>query len=425
MINKKYDVIIVGAGPSGATSALCLANSGFKIAIIDKANFPREKTCGDGLTMDVTNQLPIVSKQLSDEFLNFKHKVASWSVNVINSKGLFVNFEQLRKGKKIPIYICKRKDFDNLLLNQLKQYDNIDIFENCIAKKINNSDDNIIIETNIGSFESNIIIGADGFNSFVARQMGIKRISKDFQVVTLRTYYKNVKPLSADNPIEFYIFKETLPNYLWIFNMENNTANIGFGISASEIIKKKINLNNYFESLLEKEPLKSRLKNSERIEPIKGSIINIGGERRIISGNRFLLTGDAAALADPISGEGVGNAIRSGRIAAEHIINCYKDNNFSAKYNNAYDKEVYRRLLSEFKFHLFLKKIFSVTWIVNYIINSAVDYKIIRDSLRKVSTNLFFENSFQKIIFFFKLLYIFTLQRIYASAIMPKEKNRI
>ena len=81
-MHRKFDVLIVGAGPAGASAALCLRNSGLSAALIDKAVFPREKICGDGLTLDVINQLSLISGELAASFGNFTAKLPCYSAEI-------------------------------------------------------------------------------------------------------------------------------------------------------------------------------------------------------------------------------------------------------------------------------------------------------------------------------------------------------
>ena len=107
---EKYDVLIIGAGPAGVTTALKLAGSGLKIAIFDKDQFPREKTCGDGLTLDVINQLSLVSDRLADEFLKFSKKLPSYEALLFSPDFSRIRIPYLMKNENKPIYTCRRMD---------------------------------------------------------------------------------------------------------------------------------------------------------------------------------------------------------------------------------------------------------------------------------------------------------------------------
>jgi flavin-dependent dehydrogenase len=138
---------------------------------------------------------------------------------------------------------------------------------------------------------------------------------------------------------------------------------------SSVVSKKKINLKEMLQQLLITAPcLKERFKYAKPLETIKGYGLPLGSKRRNISGERFLLTGDAASLIDPFSGEGISNAIESGRIAADHIIKCFKHNNYTLSFNKNYDKEVYKNMWKELKVSRALQRFLTYPWIYNLIV---------------------------------------------------------
>jgi geranylgeranyl reductase family protein len=417
---EKYDVLIIGAGPAGVTTALKLAGSGLKIAIFDKDQFPREKTCGDGLTLDVINQLSLVSDRLADEFLKFSKKLPSYEALLFSPDFSRIRIPYLMKNENKPIYTCRRVDFDNLLFRQLKQYPNINVFENCKIGSIEFSETNAMLTANGVEFEGSIVVGANGANSMLARQLGLNRIGREHQAVGLTAYYIGVKPLNQKNPIEIYFLKDILPGYLWIFHLADGKANIGVGMLATAISEKKIDFKKKFEELLSTEPLKTRLANASREGGVKGHTLPLGFNNREISGNRFLLTGDAAALIDPLTGEGVGNAIRSGRVAAEHIVECFKTNNFSPQFNKAYDTEIYRRLLPEYKMNLFIQKLCKYPGLLNFFIGSAYSHIEIENGFNQAMVYMQTNSAIGKIKFILKTLYVFTLLNLFVSIFHKK-----
>lgn len=407
-----FDVLIIGAGPSGVATAYCLRNSGLTVAILDKATFPREKICGDGLTLDVIQQLAAMSPELGDAFHAFSGKLSCSGAEIFAPSGNQVTLPVRPAGEKKQMFTCRRKDFDYFLIQQLKVFSNITIFEGCIPEKIEIFDNGVFAHTNLGTFQGRMAVGADGVNSFTARQMNIKRISPEHQCVAMRTYYRGLKPLTEGNPIEMYLPKEILPGYLWIFHLADGTANVGIGILASVIREKKINLKKLFQEILLKEPLLSRLKTATQLEPVKGLIIPLGGEQRVISGEKFLLTGDAATLVDPITGEGVANALRSGRIAADHIRRCHQENNFGAAFNQAYDHEIYRRMMPEFRLHLTLRKLLNHPKLLNVIIGAASKHPKTEAGLHQIMWNLDGSTTWKKAKTVLKIFWLFTFRNL-------------
>ena len=215
-------------------------------------------------------------------------------------------------------------------------------------------------------------MGADGAHSVIAKQLSQIKVDKEHYSAGLRVYYRGVTHLHPENFIELHFFQDILPGYLWIFPLPNNHANVGLGMLSSVVSARKLNLKAILERLLQNDPaLASRFKNAQARESIKGFGLRLGSKKRPLSGNRFLLAGDAAALIDPFSGEGIGNAIRSGRVAAEHIIKCFAQSDFSVEFNKAYDQEIYRRMWKELKISRTLQLLCKYPGLFNFIIKKA------------------------------------------------------
>ncbi len=386
---NKFDVVIVGAGPAGCSAAIRLADSGLKIALLDKASFPRDKTCGDALSVDVVNQLAMLSEDLAKDFEKLAEKMPSYGVQIFSPNHKHVDIPFIHNGKKSCGFICERMNFDNFLFKHVKQYSNISIYEDCTVTSVENNSSNVLIKTNKENFSAEIIIACDGAHSIVAKNLSDINVEKKHYSAGLRVYYEGVKSFHEENFIELHFFKDILPGYLWIFPLPDNKANVGIGMLSSAVSKKKVNLKTTLQDLIKTHPnLIERFKDARPLETIKGYGLPLGSKKRNISGERFLLTGDAAALIDPFSGEGIANAIRSGRVAAEHVMNCFKENNFSAAYNKAYDKEIYHRMWNEFKVSTTLQKITNYPRLFNFVINRINNSKRLQNFLVEALANI-------------------------------------
>lgn len=379
MADKNFDVLIVGAGPAGAATAIRLADSGLKVALLDKAKFPRDKICGDALSVDVINQLAILSKKLAADFQTLQNKLPCYGVKIFSPDHHYLNIPFVYKNQKTFGFISPRLSFDNLLFQHIKQYSNIEIFEECAVKQVEVTDEQVQIQSSQGIFTGKMVVGADGAHSIVSKFLGKIKVEKQHYSAGLRVYYEGVTSFHHENYIELHFFKDILPGYLWVFPLAENKANVGIGMLSSTVSEKKINLKEVLEKLIKTHPgLKERFKEAKPLETIKGFGLPLGSKKRSLSGDRFLLAGDAAALIDPLSGEGIGNATRSGRIAAEHIVKCFQQKNFSAQFNKSYDKEIYQRMWSEFKISSFLQKAVCYPSLFNFAIRKAGQNKYLQ-----------------------------------------------
>ena len=317
-----YDLAIVGAGPAGCTCALLLAGKGMNVALIDKAIFPRDKICGDALSPDVINQLHLIDKKLAERFLTTLTKKAANGIRFIapNFKALDIQFTNPAYPASAG-FIAKRLEFDNFLFDQVKQDPGITIFQGQPVKKLERLDDEVRIATTDQTILAKMVVGADGANSVVKRKFGINKIDKEHYCAGVRQYFEGVANLENHENIELHFYRELLPGYLWIFSLPNGQANVGIGMLSSEISKRKINLKDMLSDLIHHHPnLKERFMQANPLETVQGFGLPIGSRKLPCSGERFLLLGDAASLIDPFTGEGIVNAIRSGRVAAKHLL---------------------------------------------------------------------------------------------------------
>lgn len=406
MESVHFDVIIIGGGPAGASAAISLKEKGLKIALIDKSRFPRDKTCGDALSIDVENQLLIMSPELHRKFRALQNKQASYGVKIFATDHNSIDLPLFYKGEKKCGYVSPRMDFDDLLFQHAKSCDHVTTFEDCTVENIIRREDNVEVYTKNVVLTAPLIIGADGAHSIVNKQLGNIPVEKEHYSAALRIYYEGITGFHEDNLIELHFFKDIVPGYLWIFPLADNKANVGIGMLSSAVSKKKVNLKKALLDTLAQNPrLAERFKDAKALETVKGYGLPLGSKKRSISGERFLLTGDAASLIDPFSGEGIANAIRSGRLAAAQVLKCFASADFSAAFNKAYDKEVYHKMWNEFRISRMLQKMTRYTWLCNLIVrkanSSATVRKLLYEALGSVDKR---KSLITKPKFYFRLL---------------------
>jgi len=398
--------LIVGAGPAGSACAMELGRAKLSVAILDKAAFPRDKTCGDALSVDVVNQLSLLSPELASTFHDFTAKTSSYGIKIFAPDNRHIDIPFIYQGKEKCGYICPRVDFDNLLVQQLKQFTNVKLFENSYVQKVETLKDHIKAHTNEGIFTGRMIIGADGAQSIIAKQLGAFKTERKHYSAGLRVYYEGVSSFHKDHHIELYFFREILPGYLWIFPLPDTRANVGIGMLSSEISKKKINLKETLQHLLLNHPgLKERFQHAKPLETVKGFGLPLGSKKRKISGERFLLIGDAASLIDPFSGEGIGNAIRSGRVAAQHVLKCFNKGDFSAPFNSCYDQEIYHRMWKELRISSTLQQLCRHPWLFNFVVKKASQSKHIHQLLVEALAQVDKKKSLVHPGFYYRLLF--------------------
>jgi len=341
-----FDVIIVGAGPAGTACALALKNSGLRVAMLDKAKFPRDKVCGDAIPGRAVRVLRDISPQLMQEFHDFKAKCFTARTE------FFVNTHKSIEVKWISeAYTCARLDFDNRLFEMVGEHTDTTIFEEIKPTDVIRHENGIevICAKQKMTFRAPIVIGCDGAHSIVQKKLTDFKVDLQHYGGAVRAYYENVQDLEMDKT-EVYATTQYLPGYFWVFPLPENRANVGFGMLSKHISQKRLNLKSIFFDFIETHPvLRRKFADSNLLGKVQGFGLPFGSQKVQVSGDRFLLTGDAASLIDPASGDGIGNAMWSAKLAAEQTIACFEANRFDAAFVQTYEQQLYAKLWSELR----------------------------------------------------------------------------
>ena len=406
---RQVDVLIIGAGPAGASTALFLAKEGITSTIVDKHIFPRDKICGDALSGKVVEVLNKLDKGLASELVTNDKFLGSWGVTFVapNGKSLRVPFSVKKEKKTPPGFIAKRLDFDNWLVQKLRNNNYIELIENTEIRDYTRENGRIIATSKTGqSFSAKIVIAADGaYSSFTKDIAGLKT-EPEHNCFGLRAYYKNVKGLDAENFIELHFLKEILPGYFWIFPLPNGEVNVGVGMRADKMSRKKINLKKAFEEVLKNNAaIRERFSEAEKIGDIKLHGLPLGSKKRKLSGDNYMLCGDAALLIDPFTGEGIGNAMLSGMFAAKQTSLCLKEKNYSAGYIKGYDHELYKRLWPELLLSYRMQQLVNFPSLFNIVVNKATSNKMLSETISCMFEDLDIRARLKSPAFYFKLLF--------------------
>lgn len=407
MPDYDFDIIIVGAGPAGCACAYQLRDTKLEIALVDKSVFPRDKICGDALSADVVNQFYRMDEKLAQEFEQFSEKMDSHGVRFYAPNGslLNVDFTNPNNGKAAG-YISKRVDFDAFLFKQIEKQSNLTIFTGEKVEDLQTGQEEVQVKIGNKLLKAKMVIGADGAHSIVNKKLGQIKVEKDHYCAGLRQYYEGVECFHPKNHIELHFYDDVLPGYFWIFPLPNGQANVGLGMLSSEVSKRKIDLKMKLDELIKTHPnIKSRFKNAWPIENIRGFGLPIGSKKRPLSGNRFLLLGDAASLIDPFTGEGIGNALRSGRIAADYLVKAFDNQIFDAKSNKKYDQIIYHKMWHELRVSRSLQKLLKYPRLFNFIIKKANNNSSVRTLLSSMLTDIDLKKELLKPGFYMKLFF--------------------
>lgn len=372
---EKTEICILGAGPGGAAAALKLSYLGIPCVLIDKARFPRDKVCGDAISGKVTTLLKRLDPAILERFLaRAGQQTDVWGIRFVAPNGDPVDVP-FRPGfdktaDPVPGFVSRRMDFDHFLVEEVRRRENIRFLEGVEISSIEKQAEGFRLRDKTGQTELDcrLLLAANGaYSAFTRHYAGLKKNPKHY-AGAVRAYFKGVKDFHPDNFIELHFTKKLIPGYFWVFPLPEGGANVGLGMRSDIISKRRIDIKKLFWEVIETQPvLKERFLGAELEGKLEGYGLPLGSQKQRLSGDHFMLVGDAAHLIDPLSGEGIGNAVYSGFIAAEQAQQCLASGDFSARFLKAYDARIERVLGSEMKVSYMLQRMMRYPRLINFL----------------------------------------------------------
>jgi len=289
----KYDVVVVGAGPGGATTARFAARKGLKVLMLDKRReigYPVQ--CGEFMTEleEIKRMFPRCD--VIDELFNTPESLISLRTNVIEM------YSPKGKGYPLPFkgYTLNRREYDKFLVD-LALKEGAELKTNTLVKKVQGNE----VVTSVGSFEAKVIVGADGPISKVAECKGFQKnevmapaitcqVDGDFEPV-VKTYFGDLAP----------------GGYAWIIP-KKGCANVGLGVQQNFTNE---NVRTLFDRFMESKGFKSR--------DITGGHVPLSGPLKTTVKSNTILVGDSAGMVMASNGGGIPTALICGNIAGEVI----------------------------------------------------------------------------------------------------------
>ena len=322
-MNRTYDVIVVGSGPAGACAAWRLAKAGLSVAVIEKAVLPRYKTCGGGIVGRAMSALPMDVRQVAEQDCH------TAQLNVHDAE---LSFTTHRLTPIVSMTMRSRFDFAILSAAQAA---GAAVHQRCAVENISFHGDFVALDTSAGWMNAKFLVAADGALGTVARKMD----PADGRVLIPALEYEVTIPhdlLDRFHGTARFDFGLLPQGYAWAFPKKDHLS-IGVLSMAQRGNDLKQTIARYLDLL--------GCGFATKIER-HGFVIPIRPRRGPFIDKRILLVGDAAGFADPVTGEGISFAIRSGLLAAQALIDSQLDDE-SAR--NAYTRSVTEAILPEMR----------------------------------------------------------------------------
>jgi geranylgeranyl reductase family protein len=289
---KVYDAIVVGSGPGGATAAYFLGEAGMRVLVLEKETLPRYKACGGGLSARFLEQFPFSFEPVIQTYVNSVSYALGTQEVVFPLPGQ-------------AMCMVMRDQFDAFLLSHAQA----EVRQGTAVHSVVEMEDRVVVETRDGErFAGRYLVAADGANSVAARSLGLRRGKTLAAAIEAEAPAPDeVMRRFGDAPM--FIFGATRLGYLWIFP---KAAHLSVGIAALHPGRGEL------QATLKR--VMSRYGISLEGVPLHGHPLPLYLRREPIAASRTMLVGDAAGLVDPLNGEGIRFAMKSGRLAAEAIL---------------------------------------------------------------------------------------------------------
>lgn len=308
------DVVVVGGGPAGAAAAITLARAGRDVVMVDKARFPRDKCCGDGLTAEALRLLEALGLDPA--------AISSWQTVddvVVRAPSGRISTFPMPRGQGQFAAVARRTDLDNALVD-LARAAGVKVLDGHALASAHQQHDRVVVDVDgVGELHAHYAVGADGMWSPLRKAVGASTAGYLGEWHAFRQYFTGVGPQARQLWVWFEA--DLLPGYAWSFPLPDGRANVGFGIQRADLhrrgrVDRVQAMKDAWPELLARPHIASVLGPDARPEaPHRAWPIPASVDSTPLACGRVLFAGDAARASDPLTGEGIAQALVTGMLA--------------------------------------------------------------------------------------------------------------
>jgi geranylgeranyl reductase family protein len=393
-----FDVVIVGAGPSGSACAYWLSRAGWSVCLIEKKTFPREKTCGDGLTPRSVHQL--IEMGLETELAAHAHKYQG-----LRSFGFGASLEM--RWPEHPIfpnygYTITRFNLDGLVAEHAMSFgatlltgvEAVDLLEAVPSSRgaLSGAAGVIVKDKETGEsaeVRGRYLVVGDGQNSRLGRSLGTTRNREWPMGMALRGYYTSDRHDEPwiDSHLDIRDAKgDVVPGYGWIFPLGDGRVNVGVGLLSTGGAWKGVNTTKLQEYFVAQTSEAWGLNDSTCLGPPTGGRLPMGLAVGPRVGANTLTIGDAAGTVNPFNGEGIAYGYESGRLAAGALGEALASNDASAL--SLYDERMQSAYGDYYKLARAFVRLISEPKVLSICVGAGLRIKPLMNELLAVMANL-------------------------------------